>query len=448
MSAIAQVLCEMGHVVSGSDIVESLVTHRLGAMGVQVSIGHNADSVANCDLVTFSTAIRETNIELVAAVKNDKTRVMTRAEMLAAICNERTTIAVAGTHGKTTTSSMLMQVFDHAGNEPSFVIGGDVLSLDSGAGWRDGELLVVEADESDGTHLVLPVASTIITNIDEDHLDRYSSLSNITQSFDEYLGKVEGKKVLCGDDPACSLLAIKHGARTYGIDSHADVKACNLSFSNGASHFTVEVLQEGHYQSLGAVVVPLRGRHNVLNSLAVIAMAMEYGVSFQVCVDALAKFGGVARRYQFRGESLGATFVDDYAHLPNEISAVIVASRDETDRWNRVVAVFQPNRYNRMNVLSNHYANCFNGADLVVVTEIYASGTMPIEGVTGHLVVDAVRAANPSANVVWRPTRDGLVSFLSSELREGDLCISMGCGDIELLPDEVISHRSSGEGTQ
>jgi UDP-N-acetylmuramate--alanine ligase len=183
-----------------------------------------------------------------------------------------------------------------------------------------------------------------------------------------------------------------------------------------------------------------------LNALAAIAMAMQCGVSFGDCSDALSSFGGVARRFDKRGEDGGVTFIDDYAHLPTEIAAVLTASRDETDNWKRVVAVFQPNRFNRMNVLSPQYANAFVGADLVVITEIYASGTTPIEGVTGHLVVEAVQLAHPEAAVVWHPTRSGLIDFLASELAAGDLCVSMGCGDIESLPDEVIARRRAQRG--
>jgi UDP-N-acetylmuramate--alanine ligase len=446
MSAIAQVLLEMGHAVSGSDIVRSAATDRLTRMGVNVSIGHDAALVAGCDAVTFSSAIPRSNIEVAAALEEPTIALLTRAQMLAAICDQRPTVAVAGTHGKTTTTSLLTHVLERAGRKPSFVIGGDVRSLETGAGWQDGDLFIVEADESDGTHLALPIHATILTNIDVDHLDRYTSFENIVSSFEEYVMKIDGPKVLCSDDIAVANLAQKYAATTYGIVSEADFRASQISFAHGASSFMVQHRIDGAYVSLGKVSVPLRGQHNVLNALAAIAMAMQCGVTFDECSRALSSFGGVARRYEKRGEDGGVTFIDDYAHLPTEIAAVLKASRDETDNWKRVVAVFQPNRFNRMNVLSPQYANAFVGADLVVVTEIYASGTTPIEGVTGHLVVDAVQQAHPTATVVWQPMRKGLIDFLANELTAGDLCISMGCGDIESLPDEVIERRTAQRG--
>jgi UDP-N-acetylmuramate--alanine ligase len=446
MSAIAQVLLEMGHAVSGSDIVRSAATDRLTRMGVNVSIGHDAALVAGCDAVTFSSAIPRSNIEVAAALEEPTIALLTRAQMLAAICDQRPTVAVAGTHGKTTTTSLLTHVLERAGRKPSFVIGGDVRSLETGAGWQDGDLFIVEADESDGTHLALPIHATILTNIDVDHLDRYTSFENIVSSFEEYVMKIDGPKVLCSDDIAVANLAQKYAATTYGIVSEADFRASQISFAHGASSFMVQHRIDGAYVSLGKVSVPLRGQHNVLNALAAIAMAMQCGVTFDECSRALSSFGGVARRYEKRGEDGGVTFIDDYAHLPTEIAAVLKASRDETDNWKRVVAVFQPNRFNRMNVLSPQYANAFVGADLVVVTEIYASGTTPIEGVTGHLVVDAVQQAHPTATVVWQPMRKGLIDFLANELAAGDLCISMGCGDIESLPDEVIARRTAQRG--
>ena len=446
MSAIAQVLLEMGHAVSGSDIVRSAATDRLTRMGVNVSIGHDAALVVGCDAVTFSSAIPRSNIEVAAALEEPTIALLTRAQMLAAICDQRPTVAVAGTHGKTTTTSLLTHVLERAGRKPSFVIGGDVRSLETGAGWQDGDLFIVEADESDGTHLALPVHATILTNIDVDHLDLYTSFENIVSSFEEYVMKIDGPKVLCSDDIAVANLAQKYAVTTYGIVSEADFRASQISLAHGASSFMVQHRIDGAYVSLGKVSVPLRGQHNVLNALAAIAMAMQCGVTFDECSRALSSFGGVARRYEKRGEDGGVTFIDDYAHLPTEIAAVLKASRDETDNWKRVVAVFQPNRFNRMNVLSPQYANAFVGADLVVVTEIYASGTAPIEGVTGHLVVDAVQQAHPTATVVWQPMRKGLIDFLANELTAGDLCISMGCGDIESLPDEVIARRTAQRG--
>jgi UDP-N-acetylmuramate--alanine ligase len=445
MSAIAQILCEMGHSVSGSDIKESVVLDRLRAMGVVVTVGHDAAVVNGCDVVTASTAIPATNIEIVAAHEHTIS-LLTRAQMLGAICALKQSVAVAGTHGKTTTSAMLMHILSVTHQHPSYVIGGDVRGIGSGAGWRNGTTLVVEADESDSTHLELPLFGSILTNVDVDHLDHFETFDKIAESFDRYLAKIQGPKVLCLDDPVCRHLADKHTCTTYGIESDCDVRAVNVVFADGASRFDVEMRKgdkTGARSIVGSVSVPLRGEHNVLNALGAITMAMQLGLDFDAASRALQDFGGVSRRFDIRGVDNGVTFVDDYAHLPNEISAVLAGAKDTTDSWNRVVAVFQPNRFNRMSVMSDAYADCFSDADVVVITDIYSSGTTPIPGVTGKLVVDAIERSHPYKRVEWIAQREDLVMFLANELIAGDLCISMGCGDVASLPDEVISSRTS-----
>jgi UDP-N-acetylmuramate--alanine ligase len=438
MSAIAIVLGEMGHTVSGSDIREQPVLDRLRAAGVTVHVGHRSDYVEGCDAVTSSTAVPATNIELRHAVELT-IPTLSRAAMLASICARARSIAVAGTHGKTTTTSMLMLALAEGGMAPSFVVGGDVSDAGTGAQWTGGDLLVVEADESDGTHLALPVDGTILTNIDVDHLDHYGSFEAIVAGFDEYLGCIDGPKVLGADDEWCRSLAGKHAATTYGLAPDADYRAVAIHPASGAFRFEV---QRGGLL-LGQVELPLRGIHNVVNAVGAAAMATELGVPFEAVAAALGRFGGVARRFDVRGFDGGATFVDDYAHLPAEIAAVLAAARGSGDGWKRVVAVFQPNRFNRMSVMSGDYADAFVEADVTVVTEIYASGTTPIPGVTGRLVVDALVAAHPDARVVWLPRREDVISFLAGEVGEGDVCISMGCGDIATLPEEVMALRSA-----
>ena len=445
MNAIAQVLCEMGHQVSGSDIHESEVLDRLRALGVSIIVGHDATVVQNCDVVTASTAIPVTNIELVAAAAQS-IPVLSRAQMLSAICALKQSVAVAGTHGKTTTSAMLMHILTTAGLQPSFVIGGDVHGLNLGAGWRNGKHLVVEADESDSTHLALPLFGSILTNVDVDHLDHFATFDNIVESFEQYVKKIDGPKVLCADDAVCAKIATSQACRTYGRSINADVRAVNVVFADGRSRFDIDLRQSrstDKHVLVGSVELPLRGEHNVLNATAALTMAMELGVDFEVAAQALSSFRGVARRFDMRGVDDGVTFVDDYAHLPNEIIAVLRGARDATDTWSRVVAVFQPNRFNRMSVMSSAYADAFGDADVVVVTDIYSSGTTPIPGVTGKLVVDAIEKNHPGQRVEWIAQWEDLVSFLASTLTTGDLCISMGCGDVAYLPDEVISLRQS-----
>lgn len=442
MSAIATVLVEMGHNVSGSDVRQSEIIDRLKQVGVQVNLGHKASVVEGCDFVTGSPAIAASNIEYQHA-RSNKIAVATRAQTLAQICKRATSIGVAGTHGKTTTSSMLATILISAEKNPSFLIGGDVVSLGRGATWTGGELFVVEADESDGTHSQLPLTATILTNVDIDHLDHFITQAAIEQSFFEYVASIQGPKVLCLDDAVCSLIAQKHGAVTYSVrgSSGADFEANDIKFTDGNSSFTVVQNLQSSTVELGHVSLPLRGLHNVSNALGAIAMSMQFGVSFAQASLALETFGGVARRFEDQGSDGGVTFIDDYAHLPNEIAAVLSGARDETDKWSRVVAVFQPNRFNRMSVISHLYADAFVSADLVVVTDIYPSGTQPIAGVTGQLVVDAILKSHPECEVVYQPIRANLVEFLADELKTGDLCISMGCGDIATLPQEVIAQR-------
>jgi len=414
---------------------------------VVINIGHDVTSVHHCDAVTASSAIPKQNIELVEALTTG-IAILSRAQMLALICGQKLSIGVAGTHGKTTTSSMLMTVLRAAQLHPSFIIGGEVRGIGSGATWDSGDHLVVEADESDGTHEQLPLGAVIVTNIDIDHLDHFSTFDNMVESFERLINAVAGPSVVCADDASLSAIALKHNVTTYAIHSPAQFTARNVQFHDGGSTFDVlhHEVSGDNGLLLGRVALQLRGEHNVANALGVIAMSKLLGVEFGVISSALVAFSGVSRRFDQRGNDNGVSFVDDYAHLPTEISAVLSSCRDETDSWKRVIAVFQPNRFNRMQHMSDTYADCFAAADHVVITDIYSSGTTPIAGVTGKLVVDAIARAHPNTSLAWKPTRAELIQHLATELRSGDLCISMGCGDIETLPDEVITARRALRG--
>lgn len=452
MSAIALVLAQMGHTVSGSDLRERSVLGRLRAAGVTVHIGHQRDHVIGCDAVTWSTAVPMHNVEIQEAERLGIAS-LRRAAMLAAICDQARSLAVAGTHGKTTTSSMLMLVLAEAGLRPSFIIGGDVADMGTGAHWSGEEWMVVEADESDGTHLALPLAGTILTNIDRDHLDHFGSFEAVVASFDEYLACVDGPRVLCVDDPLVAALAQRHECVTYGLGEGADVRAVDLVAVSGSFRFRIEfadriAAQTAQHRDAGSVelLLPLRGVHNVSNATAAVALAVSIGIDPAVAAEALSRFGGVARRFDIRGVDGGATFVDDYGHLPGEIAAVLAAARDSGDGWQRVVAVFQPNRYHRIAEMWRDYESAFVDADVVVITDVYASGTEPIPGVTGKLIVNAICEAHPTARVIWLPQRDDLISFVADEVRDGDVCISFGCGDIATFPDEVLGHRAARAG--
>jgi UDP-N-acetylmuramate--alanine ligase len=441
MSAIAIALAEMGHDVSGSDLREQPVLERVRAATVDVHVGHDPALVHGVDAVTASTAVPEHNVELDEARALD-IPVLRRAGMLASLCARADSLAVAGTHGKTTTSSMLMLILAEAGLRPSFVIGGDVTDVGTGAQWTGGRWLVVEADESDGTHVELPLHGTILTNVEVDHLDHYGSFEAICASFDRYLAQIDGPRVLCAEDPVAAHLARRHDAVTYGVSEGAGVRAISLQPRAGSFEFTLmRTTRDGMTERLGDISLPMRGVHNVLNATGAAAMALEIGVDFGDIATALSKFGGVARRFDVRGSDAGATFVDDYAHLPTEIAAVLSAARISGDAWRRVIAVFQPNRYNRISEIWEQYADAFVDADVVVLTDIFSSGTTPIPGVTGKLIVNAVTEANPDQRVVWIPRRDDLVAFVAAEAREGDVCISMGCGDIATFPAEVLDAR-------
>ena len=443
MSAIATCLAQMGHEVSGSDIKSSELIDRLVDLGIRVNIGHDSSVVRDCDAVTASTAIPRTNIELVEA-KQSHVPVLNRAAMLASICAMSPSIGVAGTHGKTTTTSLLVRIFTEAGLDPNFVVGGELLDEGVGARWTGAEWTIVEADESDGTHLELPLSATILTNIDSDHLDHYGDLQGITNSFQKYVLGIDGPVVMCVDDPTIADLVKPQQCVTYGFSGDAQFRCHSVESNNGLTSFVISTNNGTSVVVDVSVQMSLRGRHNVLNVTAAIAMAVSCGVDPHVAVSAVAKFGGVGRRFEIIGDVDGITFVDDYAHLPREIAAVMSAAKSSDDHWERVVAVFQPNRYNRMAVMSHEYADAFVDADVVVITDIYASGTQKIDGITGRLVVEAVLQAHPHAQVFWHAERDSLAEFVNQLVQPRDVCISMGCGDIEYLPQELVSLRSDG----
>lgn len=439
MNAVATCLVQMGHDVTGSDIRDSEIVERMRSLGIAVNIGHDISVVEDREVVVSSTAIPAANIER-ARARDLGIPDVSRATMLAALCARRRSIGVAGTHGKTTTTSLLVRTLELAGRRPSFIVGADLLAEGTGARWTDGSDLVVEADESDGTHLRLPLYGTILTNIDRDHLDHYGGFDELVAGFERYLAGITGPRVVCIDDPVVADVVARRPdiqCVTYGSNEVADYRFSNVAVDRGRTLFRVNV------RGVGAIDVesPLRGVHNVSNATAVIAMASTLGIDSSWSVEAIGGFAGVERRFTIVGGIDGITFVDDYAHLPREISAVLRAARHSDDGWTRVVAVFQPNRFNRMAVMSPEYFDAFDEADVVVIADIYPSGTAPIPGVTGQLVVDAIRAHRPDLNVVYEPRRADLARTVSDLLRTGDVCISMGCGDVETLPREILGER-------
>ena len=437
MGAIASVLRAMGHRVTGSDLRDGPVVARLCAEGVPVAIGHDESNLGDAALVAISSAIRDSNPEVRAAVSRG-IPVVRRSEILPAIAARRSTIAVAGTHGKTTTSSMLALVLVEAGLNPSFIIGGDVNEIGTGAMWDAGEWFVVEADESDRTFLSLDAEVAVVTSVESDHLESYDGApAALTDAFAEFLAAAR-HRIVCADDPGAAGLGASVGAITYGTDPAADFRMVNVSLQMPSSAF--ELWHEG--TSMGQIKLPTPGLHNARNAAAAVVAALTAGASFSDAVRALARFGGVARRFEFRGDVAGVTFVDDYAHLPREVAAALDAAR--TGQWRRVVCVFQPHRYSRVASIGADFADSFVGADHLVLTGIYPSGETPRPGVTSKIVLDAVLDAHPWSSVTWLPRLDEVADWLEAKLRPGDLCLTLGAGDLTSTPDVVIERLEAG----
>jgi len=432
MSGIASVLAAMGHQVSGSDLKGSPVTDRLMAQGVDVSLGHRAEQVAGADLVTFSPAVRPDNVELVEAT-NAGVPVARRAEVLAAIAGTRRCLGVAGTHGKTTTSSMLSLVLVEAGLRPSFLIGADVNEIVTNAVWDDGDWLVLEADESYGTFTTLAPEVAVVTNVEPDHLDHYGTFDALKDAFVRFLDAGSGARVVCADDPVAADLGRRTGATSVGTAAAADYRMTDVVHRRSAVAFDLS----GPDGRLGRLEVAVPGIHNARNAAVATVAALAAGAPFDAAARALARFAGVPRRFEFRGEANGVTFVDDYAHLPTEVQSAVATAR--TGDWRRVVAVFQPHRYTRTAALAPSFGSAFAGADLLVVTDVYSAGEPAVPGVSGKLVADAVSETTRDLPVIYAPTREELRDIVTAVLVRGDLCLTMGAGDLTTLPDELLA---------
>lgn len=435
MGPLATALVGMGHEVTGSDVKSSANLERLGAAGATTWVGHDPLHVHGAQLVTASSAVPADNIELVEA-KRLGIPVLRRAEILAGLAATRRTVAVAGTHGKTTTSSMLALALTQAGLDPSFVIGGDIHDVGVGARWGDGEWLVVEADESDGTFLEVPAELVVLTSVEADHLEYYGGLGGMERAFEQFLAKTRGPKVVCADDPVAVRLATGlEGVVTYGTSAAASYQMTGIVLDRAGSSF--DVVEEGELVGRFQLAVP--GLYNARNACAALLAARGIGVETDVVARALAGFGGVARRFELRGEHGGVTYVDDYGHLPGEVRESLAGAR--AGGWGRIVAVFQPHRYSRTESLWRDFADAFDDADVVIVTDVYAAGEAPRPGVTGQLVADAVLAAHPDKKLTYQPSRSALVELLRRCLEPGDLCLTLGAGDLTGIHEELLRQR-------
>jgi len=435
MSGIARLLLARGIAVSGSDLKASAGQDDLVTLGATVAVGHRAEQIAasgSPDAVVVSTAIPEANPEL-AEARRLGIPVLARAQVLAALMAGSSGVAVAGTHGKTTTTSMVATVLERAGLDPTFVVGGDLNESGSGARHGEGRWFVAEADESDGSFLLLSPDVAVITNVEQDHVDFYPDRESTRRAFAAFAASA-GMVVACADDPGVRDVLRRSGrgdsSVTYGTGPEAEVRVTPTDASGRSITGTVDL-------GGSAVEVSLRvpGIHNLLNAAAAVLAGRAAGVDPDGAAAALREFGGVRRRFEFRGMARGAEFFDDYAHHPTEVRATLAAVPSD---YRRVLAVFQPHRYTRTEAMWTELGESLAGADVVVLTDVYGAGETPIPGVTGKLLVESLAEAAPAKRVVYLPRRSDVVQFLTSEVRPGDLVLTLGAGDITMVPDEAL----------
>lgn len=437
MSGIAEVLLNLGYKVSGSDLRESDTTERLRSLGGEISIGHASENLTNVDVVVTSTAVQADNPEVIEA-RHRMVPVIPRAEMLAELMRMKHGIAIAGTHGKTTTTSMVATILTHAGIDPTIVIGGKLNTLGSNAKLGQGKFLVAEADESDGSFLSLSPTIAVVTNIDADHLDYYTGgLEQIKDTFVSFINKVPfyGLTVLCQEDRNINEIIprIKKRFMTYGLSSQADLRATHVKLDGFNTTFTA------HYKGyrLGDISFSMPGAHNVLNALACTAVALELNVPFDKIQEGFAQFGGVGRRFSVKGEKNGIMVVDDYGHHPVEIRATLSAARDGWPE-RRLVVAFQPHRYSRTKELFNEFVTCFYDADILVLTDIYAASEQPISGVSSEHLAEETRR-HGQRDVTYIADRKALPDYLAGIVKDGDIVITLGAGNIWQAGEELVS---------
>ena len=435
MSGIAEILLNLGYTVSGSDQKRNETIERLERLGAKVVIGHKAENVEGVHVLVFSSAVSAGNVEVQTA-RQRQVPTIPRAEMLAELMRLKYGIAVAGTHGKTTTTSMIGAVLAEGRLDPTIVVGGRVANLGSNARLGQGEFLVAEADESDGSFLKLAPTIAVVTTIDAEHLDHYGSLEAIQAAFLAFVNKVPfyGAVVLCLDQPNIQMLLPQVEKRivTYGLESAADLVARRVSLSGMTSRF--DVYQRG--ARLGECALQVPGRHNVLNALAAIGVGLDLEIPFATTVAALAGFAGVQRRFQIRGTAGGVTVVDDYGHHPAEIRATLAAAKAGFD--SRVVTVFQPHRYSRTLHLRQEFLTAFNQADVLVIMDIYPAGEAPIPGVSAADLAEGIRAHGHRNVTYLGSDRARVVDHVCEISRPGDLVITLGAGDVSQLGSDIL----------
>jgi UDP-N-acetylmuramate--alanine ligase len=440
MSGIAELLLNLGYRVSGSDLRQSSVTDRLADLGGEIHIGHRAENVLGANVVVVSSAVRPDNIEVVEAKKR-QIPVIPRAEMLAELMRLKYGIAVAGSHGKTTTTSMVATVLVHGGFDPTAVIGGRLNAFGSNAKLGKGDFIVAEADESDGSFLKLSPAIAVVTNIDREHLDHYTGLEDILKAFTAFVNKVPfyGAAVLCLDDPNIQgiIPGVERRIVTYGTTDRADLVASRIEFRGFESSCSVAF----RGNPLGTLRLRVPGRHGILNALAAVATGLEIEIPFEIIAGALASFQNADRRFQIKGRKGDILVVDDYGHHPTEIAATLSAARQACAR--RIVAVFQPHRYTRTKALEEDFAQAFSDADVLLVLPIYPAGEEPIPGITAERLVDRIREFG-HRDVSYLPDFAAVGRKLKEKLREGDLLLTLGAGDVWKAGEEFLKEERAG----
>src|ERR1700723_1206256 len=448
MSGIAEVLCNLGYTVQGSDASESADVSRLRDKGITVTVGHKAGNVAGADVLVVSTAIKRDNPELMAA-RAQRIPVVRRAEMLAELMRLKSCVAIAGTHGKPPTTSMVAALLDAGGFDPTVINGGIINAYGTNARLGAGDWMVVEADESDGTFVKLPADIAIVTNIDAEHLDYFKSFEAVEQAFYAFVENVPfyGFSVLCADHPVVQNLSGRIEDRrivSYGENPQADVRLVDVSHAGGTSLFTVTLRGPGGdaAREIKNIALPMPGHHNALNATAAIAVAHELGVADEVIKIALANFAGVRRRFTRTGMWNGVTIIDDYGHHPVEIAAVLRAARESTK--DQVIAVVQPHRYSRLAALFDQFCTCFNDADAVIVAQVYPAGEAPIEGIDRDALVQGLRT-HGHRHVVPLDGPEKLAPIVTAMARPGDYVVCLGAGSITqwayALPAELAAAR-------
>ena len=434
MSGIAEVLLSSGYAVSGSDLKQSPVTERLRKLGAKIFEGHHAENVLGAHVVVISSAVRPENVEVVEA-HHLKIPVIPRAEMLAELMRLKYGIAVAGAHGKTTTTSMVASVLAAAGLDPTFVVGGRVNHAGSNAGVGQSEYMVVEADESDRSFLLLAPVVAVVTTIDREHLDHYHSLEEIQDVFLQFVNRVPfyGTVILCLDEPNVQAILprVKRPVITYGTSNQADLVIADVKLNGLSSEFRLKY----HGEDLGLFTLPVPpGIHNVRNAAAAAGVALSLNVPADLIRAGLAKFSGVGRRFEIKGTFNGVTLIDDYGHHPAEIRATLEAARG--CNYHRLLVLFQPHRYSRTQHLWEDFRRSFNLADVLVLTEIYAAGEQPIEGVTGEKLAEAIRNAGHK-NVIFTSTMQAGMEHMLREARSGDAVMAIGAGSVGRVLDQL-----------